>query len=123
MRHVDSDQVPLEELPRIRPPRNVRRLMETMFVICSLFLGGVGTGFVYASRTTDNEFTRMREDHLQEIERLQSAHQYSIAALTRSTVKAADAAAVASDQATAAAEAVGDVAKKIERNAAPKKAP
>ena len=120
MQLADSDNIPLEALPRVRAPRHWRRSIETLAIIVSLFLGGFGTGFVYATRTADNEISRLREDHIKELERLQTSHQFAISTLTRSTVKAAEAATVASDQATAAVEAVGDVAKKIERNAAKK---
>lgn len=120
MPNLDSDVIPLNEQPRIKAPRHWRRTIETLFIVGSLFLGGFGTGFVYSSRTNDLDTARMREDHLNEIERLQEAHQFALSSLTRSTVKAADAASVASDQATAAVEAVGEVAKKIERSAAKK---
>ena len=123
MEITDSDQVPLEAQARIKAPRHWRRTIETLFIVCSLFLGGFGTGFVYRSRTADADVSRMREDHISEIERLQEAHQFAISSLTRSSVKAAESAAVASDKATAAVEAVGDVAKKIERSTAQKKVP
>jgi len=123
MQDLESDAMPLDAIPRVRTPRQWRRNIETAAIVASLFLGGVGTGFVYATRNAEDQISRQRADHLNEIGRLQQSHQIAISSLTNSTVRAADSAAVASEQATAAVEAVGEVAKKVDRNTTPKKAP
>jgi hypothetical protein len=123
MNPADTDGVPLDALPRVRVPRQWRRTFETTGIVACLFFGGFGTGFVYSARSAENQIAQIRVDHLRELERLTEAHQFSISSLTRSTVRAADSAAVASEQATAAVEAVGEVAKKVDRNTPTKKAP
>ena len=110
---TSSEYMPLDALRRAKEPRPWRRNLETLAVIGALFLGGFGMGFVFSSREGDAETARSRGDHLDEIERLQTAHQFAIAALTRSATRAADSAAVAGDQAGAAAEAVTDMAKHL----------
>jgi hypothetical protein len=111
---VDSDKIPLESLPRIQAPKPWRRNIETLAIVSCLFLGGVGTGFVWATRNAEAQVTQMRGDHIRELERLSKSHEFAISALSKGVAKAADSVAVASEQASAAAEAVGDVAGKVD---------
>jgi hypothetical protein len=101
--HSDSDNVPLDELPRVRPPRPWRRLIETAAVVGSLFLGGFGTGYVWSSRNSDAQLTRQREDHLAEIGRLREAYGRGLNVLTGRVDQAADTAASAAQIAGEAA--------------------
>lgn len=71
---VDSDRSPLEDQLRLRPPRQWRRLFETVAVAGSLFLGGFGSGYFWTAREAEAQMARQRGDHLAEIERLRDAY-------------------------------------------------
>ena len=70
---IESDRAPLDEQPRVRVPRQWRRLFETVGVVGSLFLGGFGSGYFWATRNAEAQIARQREDHLAEIGRLRDA--------------------------------------------------
>lgn len=101
---TESDCAPLETLPRLRTPKTWRRHFETLAIVASLFLGGFGTGFVYSTRTTDAEFTRLREDHLNEIDRLRLAYDTRLSSISGRVTEAADTAASAAQAAGEAAQ-------------------
>ena len=69
--HIDAGRASLEEQPRV--PRQWRRLFETVGVVGSLFLGGFGSGYFWATRNAEVQMTRQRDDHLAEIDRLREA--------------------------------------------------
>ena len=79
--HLDSDRAPLDEQPRVRVPRQWRRLLETVGVVGSLFLGGLGTGYFWSARNAEVQALRQREDHLAEIARLRETFDTSLKAL------------------------------------------
>ena len=111
--HSDFEVVELEHLPRVSPPRQWRRLFETVCVVGSLFLGGFGSGYFWMARNADAQLLRQRSDHLGEISRLQEAYGLRI---DRSAGEVADAAAAAKNAAVAttnAAEAVGEAADQV----------
>lgn len=101
--HHDSDATPLDELPRVRIPKPWRRRVETCMVIGSLFLGGFGTGFVFASRNAETAIAHQREDHLHELERLTKAYDNRLSSLSGRVNEAADTAASAAATAGEAA--------------------
>lgn len=93
--HTDSDRAPLDEQPRVRVPRQWRRLLETAGVVGSLFLGGLGTGYFWAARNAEAQALRQREDHLAEIARLRDAFDTSLKSLAVRVDQAAGTAATA----------------------------
>lgn len=111
--HSDSDNAPLEDLPRVRPPRQWRRLIETVCVIGSLFLGGFGSGYFWAARNADAQMLRQRSDHLSEIARLQLAWGQRIDRAAGAITDAAVATTNAAVATTSAAEAVGEAADQV----------
>jgi hypothetical protein len=111
--HSDSDSAPLEDLPRVRPPRQWRRLFETLCVIGSLFLGGFGSGYFWSTRNADAQLLRQRSDHLAEIERLQQAYGQRIDRAAGAVADAAVATTNAAMATTNAAEAVGEAADQV----------
>lgn len=111
--HSDSDSVPLEDSPRVRPPRQWRRLFETMCVVGSLFLGGLGSGYFWAARNAEAQLLRQRGDHLSEIARLQLAYGQRIDSAAGAVADAAVATTNAAVATTTAAEAVGEAADQV----------
>ena len=111
--HSDSDSVPLEDSPRVRPPRQWRRLFETVCVIGSLFLGGLGSGYFWAARNADAQLLRQRSDHLGEIARLQLAYGQRTDRAADAVADAAVATTNAAAATTTAAEAVADAADQV----------
>lgn len=112
---ADTDTTPLDQLPRVRIPRPWRRRAETCFVIGGLFLGGFGTGFVFASRTAEAAMAHQREDHLREIERLQQAYGNRLSSISGRVTEAADtaqSAAVAAGEAATTAQSAAQTANK-----------
>jgi hypothetical protein len=110
---VDFEIAGIDDLPRVRPPRQWRRLFETVCVVGSLFLGGFGSGYFWAARNADAQLLRQRGDHLEEIDRLQQAYGQRIdrsAGVVNDAAVAAKNAAVAT---TSAAEAVGEAADQV----------
>ncbi|CAN7473697.1 hypothetical protein [Variovorax paradoxus] len=102
--HRDSDDnTPLEQPPRVRPPRAWRRHFETAAVVGSLFLGGFGSGYIWSARNAEAQSLRQREDHLAEIGRLRDAYDGRIASLAGRVNAAADTAASAAQTAGEAA--------------------
>ena len=91
--HIDSDRAPLEEQPRLRVPREWRRLVETLAVVGSLFLGGFGSGYFWAARNAEAQALHQRQDHLAEIERLRDAFSTSLKSLALRVDQAAGTAA------------------------------
>lgn len=100
--HIDSDRAPLDEQPRVRVPRQWRRLLETVGVVGSLFLGGLGTGYFWSARNAEAQALRQREDHLAEIARLRETFDTSLKALA---VRVDQAAGTAANAALTAGEA------------------
>lgn len=100
----DTDNAPLECQPRVKVPRPWRRHLETVFVIATLFGGGFGLGFVYASRVDDAEMARTRSDHQEEIARLQEAYGGRLNALAGRVSDASDTAQTAAQVAGSAAK-------------------
>ena len=115
--HSESDNVPLDELPRVRPPRQWRRLFETFAVVGSLFLGGFGSGFFWATRNAEAHSARQREDHLAEIARLREAYSDRLSSLTGRVNQAADTAASAAQTAGEAASAAQTAAQTVNQAA------
>lgn len=113
----ESDSVPLDQLPRVRPPKPWRRHFETLAVVGSLFLGGFGTGFVFATRSGEAQITRQREDHLNEIDRLRQAYDTRLSSLTGRVSEAADTAASAAQTAGEAATTAQTAAKTVNQAA------
>jgi hypothetical protein len=111
--HSDSDSIPFEDLPRVRPPRQWRRMFETVCVIGSLFLGGFGSGYFWAARNADAQMLRQRGDHLSEISRLQLAWGQRIDRAAGAVTDAAVATTNAAVATTSAAEAVGEAADQV----------
>lgn len=111
--HSDSDNAPLEEMPRVRPPRQWRRLFETVCVIGSLFLGGLGSGYFWAARNAEAQLLRQRSDHLGEIERLSHAWGLRVDRAAGAVADAAVATTNAAVATTSAAEAVGEAADQV----------
>jgi len=111
--HSDSDSAPLEDSPRVRPPRQWRRLFETVCVIGSLFLGGFGSGYFWAARNADAQMLRQRGDHLSEIARLQLAYGQRTDRAADAVADAAVATTNAATATTTAAEAVADAADQV----------
>jgi hypothetical protein len=110
---VDFEIAGLDDVPRVRPPRQWRRLFETVCVVGSLFLGGFGSGYFWAARNADAQLLRQRSDHLGEIDRLQQAYGQRI---DRSAGAVTDAAMAVKDAAVAttnAAESVGEAADQV----------
>lgn len=101
--HPDSDRAPLDEQPRVRVPHQWRRLFETLGVVGSLFLGGFGSGYFWATRNTEAQVLRQREDHLAEIDRLREAFGDRLTSLAGRVNQAAGTAA-------SAAQAAGEAA-------------
>ncbi|CAA2108200.1 hypothetical protein [Variovorax paradoxus] len=100
---MDTDSAPLDEQPRMRVPRQWRRLFETVGVVGSLFLGGFGSGYFWATRSAEAQFTRQRDDHLAEIDRLRDAFGDRLSSLAGRVNEAAGTAA-------GAAQAAGEAA-------------
>lgn len=100
---ADSDRAPLDQHTRMRVPRQWRRLFETVGVVGSLFLGGFGSGYFWATRNAEVQMTRQREDHLAEIARLRDAFGDRLSSLTGRVNRAADTAASAAQTAGEAA--------------------
>lgn len=101
--HTDSDRAPLDEQPRVRVPHQWRRLFETLGVVGSLFLGGFGSGYFWATRNAEAQVLRQREDHLAEIDRLREAFGDRLTSLAGRVSQAAGTAA-------SAAQAAGEAA-------------
>lgn len=101
--HIDSDRAALDDLPRVRPPRQWRRFFETVGVVGSLFLGGFGSGYFWAARNAEAQLARQSEDHLAEIARLREAFGDRLSSLTGRVNRAADTAASAAQTAGEAA--------------------
>ncbi|MDQ0609525.1 hypothetical protein QFZ83_003696 [Variovorax sp. W1I1] len=101
--HIDADRAPNEEQPRMRVPRQWRRLFETVGVVGSLFLGGFGSGYFWATRNAEVQMTRQREDHLAEIDRLREAFGDRLTSLAGRVNQAAGTAASAAQTAGEAA--------------------
>lgn len=91
--HIESDRAPLDEQPRVRVPRQWRRLLETAGVVGSLFLGGFGSGYFWATRNAEAQALRQREDHLAEIARLRDAFGANLTSLAGRVDQAAGTAA------------------------------
>lgn len=118
MHLLDSDQMPLPGIAPLAKKRSLLRRAETMIMICLLFMGGFGTGYIYASRMGENALAQQRQDHLNEIARLQDAQANSLQSAARSTEKAASTVAEVATQTAANTEAVGEIAKKVDKAAA-----
>lgn len=101
--HTDSDRAPLDEQPRMRVPHQWRRLFETVGVVGSLFLGGFGSGYFWATRNAEVQITRQRDDHLAEIDRLREAFGDRLTSLAGRVNQAAGTAASAAQTAGEAA--------------------
>lgn len=101
--HIDADRAPNEEQPRMRVPRQWRRLFETLGVVGSLFLGGFGSGYFWATRNAEVQMTRQRDDHLAEIDRLRDAFSDRLTSLAGRVDQAAGTAAGAAQTAGEAA--------------------
>lgn len=111
--HSDFEVVELEDLPRVRPPRQWRRLFETVCVVGSLFLGGFGSGYFWMARNADAQLLRQRGDHLAEIERLQWAYGQRTNRAADAVANAAVATTNAAMATTSAAEALGEAADQV----------
>lgn len=103
--HPDSDRAPLEEQPRMRVPHQWRRLFETLGVVGSLFLGGFGSGYFWATRNAEVQMTRQRDDHLAEIDRVREAFGDRLTSLAGRVNQAASAAQTAGEAASTAQSA------------------
>lgn len=114
---LDSDAAPLDELPRVRPPRPWRRLLETVFVCGSLFLGGFGSGYFWSTRNAESLITRQREDHLAEVTRLQEAYGGRLSSIAGRVTEAADTAASAAQTAGEAASTAQNAAQTVNQAA------
>src|SRR5213595_502622 len=101
--HIDSGRASHEEQPRMRVPRQWRRLFETLGVVGSLFLGGFGSGYFWATRNAEVQMVRQREDHLAEIDRLLEAFGNGLTSLAGRVNQAAGTAASAAQTAGEAA--------------------
>lgn len=87
-----------------KPLPGWKRKVNTAAFIFALFAGGFGTGFIYSQRQADNFIALQRTDHLDEITRLQRAHELVIGNLATSAVKATATAATATQSAAVATE-------------------
>lgn len=101
--HIDSGRASHEEQPRMRVPHQWRRLFETLGVVGSLFLGGFGSGYFWATRNAEVQMVRQREDHLAEIDRLREAFGNGLTSLAGRVNQAAGTAASAAQTAGEAA--------------------
>jgi len=117
----DSDNAPLDEQPRIRMPRQWRRLLETVCVVGSLFLGGLGTGYFWAARNAEAHIAREREDHLAEIDRLNTVFGgllTSIAGRVNQAAGTAATAALTAGEAASTAQTAAQTANQAAKTAA-----
>lgn len=117
MEHApEADALPLGGVPKALT--GWKRKVNTAAFIFALFAGGFGTGFIYSQRQSDNVIALQRADHLDEITRLQRAHELVIGNLATSAVKATEKAATATATAAtateSAAQATGQAAKAVE---------
>jgi hypothetical protein len=118
---TDSDRAPLDEQPRMRVPHQWRRLFETLGVVGSLFLGGFGSGYFWATRNAEVQIARQREDHLAEISRLREVFSTSLTSLAGRVDQAAGTAANAAltaGEAASTAQAAAQTANQAAKTAA-----
>lgn len=114
---IDSDAAPLEELPRLRAPRQWRRLLETVAVVGSLFLGGFGSGYFWSTRNAEAQMSRQHEDHLAEIGRLRQAYGDRLSSIAGRVTEAADTVASAAQTAGEAASTAQNAAQTVNQAA------
>lgn len=98
----DSGSLPLGGVPKA--VSGWKRKVNTAAFIFALFAGGFGTGFIFSQRQADAIHAQRRSDHLDEIGRLQRAHQLVIGNLANSAVSATESAASATKSAATATE-------------------
>lgn len=106
----DSDVLPLDAQPRLKPPVRWRRGVETCAVLLCLVGGGFGMGFVYGARESDAA-------HAAELGRLQEAWSGRLNAIAGRVGEAADTAASAAQVSGEAAVAAHEAATKADKAA------
>lgn len=109
MQTPDSDLTPLT--PTRHLPRAVRRVVESLIVIGGLIGGGLAIGLYVGVQ-------QEREARLEEISRLQTTYQATLAVLSGKTERSAAQVADAAASVSSAAEAVAEVAGKADSAAA-----
>lgn len=106
----DSDYVPLECQPRLRPPRLWRRRAETVAMLMCLIGGGFVMGVFYGVRQADDDVRQLRDAHVAELERLTKVWESNLKVLGGRIAVAADTSAAAAQVAGEAAQVAGEAA-------------
>ena len=110
-----------EDKQRATRKKSRWRKAETLVTITLLFLSGVGTGYIYKARIDESLMAQQRDDHLQEIARLQEAQSLALENTARSIDRAAATAAVVTDKTAANTETLTNLAKRVDKSIESKK--
>jgi len=102
--------VPLGEQPRLRAPKPWRRAFETLSIVSSIFLGGVGSGYIFANRQADVRLSENEASHVAELKRLQDAWSTRLGTISDKVGAAADTASSAAETASNAASTASSAA-------------